>query len=191
MANILDIVIAIILIIGIVRGFMGGIVKQAGAIVGLLAGLLMARLFAASLVEPLLRSMVDIPQAIYTPLSYLVTFILVMWSVQLLAILLNKLLETIQLGMVVRILGAIFALYKYALITSVMLNIILVLDSNNQFLSSKTKSDSILYSVVQPLAPALLSLVEKEVGEEIEYLHKKNSMTVQWTTGTTSFIYRP
>lgn len=191
MANILDIIIAIILIVGIVRGFMGGIVKQIGAIVGMLAGLLVARLFAAKLVEPFLRSMVDIPQAIYTPLSYLITFILVMWGVQLLALLLQKILETIQLGVVNRLLGAIFAFYKYALVVSVVLNIILVIDTNNQLLSNDIRDDSTLYSMVQPLAPALLSLVEAGVGEEIEYLHKKNSMTVQRTACATCFIYRP
>lgn len=179
MANTLDIIIAVILVIGIVRGFMGGIVKQIGSIAGMIIALVVARLFAPTIVEPIFRSLLNIPEAIYTPLSYLVTFLLVMWAVQLVAMLLHKLLDAVMLGIVNRIAGAAFALFKYALIVSVLLNIALVLDANGGLLSKKTRKESMLYPVVQPIAPALLSIIEASVGEEIEYIKGKNNVTVQ------------
>lgn len=191
MASTLDIVIVVILIIGIVRGCMRGIVKQAGSLVGMIAGLVIARLFAPTVLEPLLRSMFDIPEAIYTPLSYLITFLIVLWGVQLLALLLQKILEKIKLGAVNRVAGALFSLYRYALIVSIVLNVILILDTNNQCLSSETKETSILYPIVQPIAPALLSTIEKGVGTEIEYIKAKNNITAQQQTSVplVSYIY--
>ncbi len=162
MANIIDIVLIAILVFAIVRGLITGFVKQIGGIVGLILGYMGSRLFSGN-TESFLRRVTDLPESIYTPLGILITFLGCYAACMLVATLLQKLLEGIALGGVNRLVGALFCTIKYAIVLSVVLNILIMLNIDGKLFSKQLRAQSLLYNQVVAIAPTLFVLSDIEI----------------------------
>ena len=113
----IDFIIAIPLIWGLIIGFKKGLVLELASFAALILGVLGALSFSDFVGEKL-SAIISISPEYFGLASFFTTFVLIVVGVFLLARIIDKSLKLIALGMVNRILGALFGLLKYALITS-------------------------------------------------------------------------
>ena len=163
--NYLDITLAVLLLIGLVRGFMKGFIFEIAVIGALFLGTFAA--FKLSyLLQPYVLKIGHMSPGTVNFVCSLLMFIIVGIGIFFLAKLFTGLVNMAALGVFNKILGAIFGLLKYAFILSVILYFFNQLDSKYSYLSADKKAESHLYYPLVKMAPALLPLM-KETKEAL------------------------
>lgn len=122
--NIIDIVLAVIVIAAAVTGAMRGIVKQLGTILGLIFAVVGCRLFGASVADWIV-SPGSAHVGLWRALVYIALFAAIFWGVSVLARMLTAMLSAVKLRILDRAGGAIFRVALWLLLTSLVLNVYL------------------------------------------------------------------
>lgn len=153
--NYFDIIIIIPLLWGAFKGFKKGLIIEVASLVALFLGVWGGVKFS-SVSAKYLSEMFDISEKIMPLISFAVTFILIVIAVFALAKLLQKFIKMVALGLVNKITGAIFGLLKFALIISVILNLVNNVNAEVNFIAPEMKSSSLLYEPVSKIALILI-----------------------------------
>jgi len=170
--NYIDIILALLLLIGLVRGFMKGFIFEIAVVGALFLGTYVA--FKLSyLLQPWVLKMGDMNPFTVNLVCSILMFTLIGAGLFFLAKLFTGLVNIAALGVFNKILGGIFGLLKYAFITSVLLYFFNLLDARHHFISADTKAESRLYYPVAKMSPALLPLM-KEIKDNV------NTASHQW-----------
>ncbi|MCT4646940.1 MAG: CvpA family protein [Carboxylicivirga sp.] len=161
--NYFDIIIGILLILAIVKGFKNGLVIELASLAALVLGLYGAIKFSSItesyLVEHIHSSHIGL-------IAFIVTFALIVVGVHLLARVVDKLVKAIALGIVNRVLGALFSLLKYAFILSVILAIVDGFERNFNIIPQEQKEKSILYEPLSAIAPTIFPYLQFDKVKE-------------------------
>ena len=162
--NTIDIVIAVILLFGLVKGYMKGLFIEITSLVGLVLGVYGALHFSYFLSD-ILKDNVSWDQSMIQIVAFAGTFVIILLALVFLGKALTKIAETIFLGFFNKILGAVFGGLKYALILSIVFLIYDKINSSLKFLNKEKAKESVLYEPVKNLAPTifpnLVKVVEK------------------------------
>lgn len=145
--NYFDYLILAPVIYGLYRGFTKGLILELASLVSLIAGIYGAIHFSSLMFE-YLSTYIELELAYLQLASYGLTFILIVMVVTLSGKVLTLLVKMVALGLVNRLMGALFGSLKSLLILSVLL---LFFDRiNRQFsvVSTKVLESSILYSPI-------------------------------------------
>lgn len=150
--NYFDIIVGILLIFALVKGFKNGLIIEFASLAALVLGVFGAIKFSALTQEWLIRYW----QNDYINIvAFFITFILIVIVVHLLAKLLDSLVKAVALGVINRVLGAAFALLKYGFILSVLLAVFASFDKTWDLIPQKTKESSFLYQPLSNFAPKI------------------------------------
>lgn len=117
----LDIVIAVIVLVGLWRGFQVGLIKTAVGLVGWLIALIAATRLASA-VGPQLSGFTENP-VLQTALAFLVVVIVILAVMHLLAFIFSSALKTLNLGIVDKMAGGVLGAAKNVLMVLVVLSI--------------------------------------------------------------------
>lgn len=170
-----DIIVAIPLVWGIVRGFMKGVVIEISSILSLILGVYLAGKFSDKGAEFLLEKF-----NFTTPYLSLISFIIIVLIVIILVFLIAKLLERVVevtgLDIVNKILGSAFGCVKFAVLVSLVLLVINTIFIDKSFFSEDTKKNSYLYEPVSAIAPLVIPGVKDKVQEMQASLVKPSSV---------------
>lgn len=165
--NTLDIILAIILAVGLVRGFFRGILAEVASIIGLIAGIFGAIHFSYIASDVLLKY-VDWEMDYVNIVAFAITFIAIVIIVAIIGKVLTKIAGLAALGLVNKFLGAAFGTIKVAFLISLFIMLVNATDKNIGLLDKENLENSILYTPIQALAPALLpSILEEARKREI------------------------
>ncbi len=148
--NILDIIIAIVLIGGAIRGFQKGFFHEAATLAALVAGVFIAILFsniAGSIISELVSWRTDVIKIVV----FILLFIIAAGLIKMLGHLLTELFKAMMLGFVNKLAGLALGLIKWLVVLSVLFAIINFFDTNNQLLSEEVLSGSSLYVWIERL----------------------------------------
>lgn len=146
--NSVDIVIIIALLVGVVRGFSSGIIRQVAGIVGIVLSLL----FALHLMGPLgdqFSETTGWATGFTAVLAFLVVFVAIQIGMFFAARLIDRVVGLLRLTILNRVAGGIFGGLKAALLVSVFLIILRVLGLP----SEDARRSSVLYEPVASLVP--------------------------------------
>ena len=165
--NWIDLIIAVPLLIGIILGVVRGILKTIGTLVGLILAILLSYFFSESLSHPFADWFSLTPHQGYV-LAFFVIFVLTLLICVTVAWLLEKLLKSITLGWVNRLFGGLFGLLKYALLLSVLINLVDAVDERFELIPREMKSESLLYKPVKAVVPTLMPYVHFYLDSENE-----------------------
>ena len=152
--EIIDWIIIGVVAVGTVLGFSKGALKQVATLVGLVAGLLLARALYLQVGERMaveLGTSATIAQIIAFFLIWILVPIALLWV----ASLLTRVLEVVNLGILNRLVGALVGGIKYALIASLVVQLIQFIDPGDRLISKDIKKKSALYYPI------------KEVGDKV------------------------
>ncbi|SMO62278.1 membrane protein required for colicin V production [Saccharicrinis carchari] len=166
--NYFDIVVGVLLIIALVKGFKNGLIIEFAALAALVLGVLGAIKFSAFTEVWLMQYW----QSDYINIiAFFITFIAIVIGVHLLAKLVDTLVKAVALGLVNRVLGAVFSLFKYGFVLSVLLAVFTTFDKSFDLLPEKTRERSYLYQPLSEFAPFIfpyLNFDEKPLRNKVE-----------------------
>ncbi len=160
----IDIIIAVILLFGLVKGYMKGLFIEITSLVGLVLGVYGALHFSFYLSD-ILQENVSWDKSMIQIVAFAGTFLVILLALVFLGKALTKIAETIFLGFFNKLLGAVFGVLKYALILSIVFLIYDQISDSLKFINKEKSKESVLYEPVKNLAPTifpnLIKVVEK------------------------------
>jgi len=162
--NSIDIVILIFLAIGLFQGFRNGFLIELASLIGLVLGVFGAIYFSHFASDLLIKYTAWEEQTINLA-AFAITFIVIVILVSLAARALTKVASFAALGLLNRLMGAIFGVVKMVFFISVLILFLDSLDRDINFLSEEKKENSLLYKPVASVAPMLLPKLLKELKE--------------------------
>lgn len=160
--NTLDIILGIVLLLFVYKGFTQGFIIGLATLVGLVAGIWSAVHFA-DYAEYVLRNVIHLHTNHMVLAAFISTFLAVLILVFLLGKLLTGIINLMALGLLNRFAGAFFGLAKGCLILSAFLYIFITLDTGGNLLSHSQRQQSNLYKPIVAIFPALLPLVKETI----------------------------
>jgi membrane protein required for colicin V production len=158
--NWIDLIILIILIISLVRGFADGFVREVASLAGLILGIWGAIRFSSFTADKL-YDWFDMTGQFVGIIAFLITFGVIVIIVHFIGIIANKLIDAVSLGFLNHILGMVFGLFKSVLILSVFFVILNTIDERKSFLPKDTIEESKFYNPISKIAPALFPLIRE------------------------------
>jgi membrane protein required for colicin V production len=154
----LDLVIGLLLLLDILKGFRKGFLSEAGTILGILFGFLMASAGGNSMAR-FLAPVCGGSEKWSVVVGFLLTFLAVFFLIVILAKIFEGFLSALALGWTNRLAGAVFCLLRGALVLSVVLNLYETIDDDRSMIGPERIQSSIFYMPVQRLAPTLFPSV--------------------------------
>ena len=170
-----DIILFIPLLFAAWKGFHKGLIIELASIAALIAGIYIAVNFSEITAEKL-KDWCEIEGSWLGYLSFIVTFVAVVFGVYALAKVVEKAVNMAALKFVNKIAGMAFGTLKVALIISIVLNLFGWLDRYIPVLSKSEPSKSLLFNPVKSIAPtALPVLMDTEwLSSAVEMLAPKS-----------------
>lgn len=162
--NYLDIILAVLLILGLFRGLKNGFFVELASLIGLVAGIYGAVHFSYYAAD-FLQDKTDWDPDTVNLAAFAITFLIIVIAISMLARLLTQIAKLAFLGLVNRLMGALFGLLKTAFIVSVLLMFMEALSTKNLILDPGVTQESLIYPYVEPIAPLLLPSILREVDQ--------------------------
>ncbi|WP_338355937.1 CvpA family protein [Yeosuana marina] len=167
--SVLDIALLVLLILGLVRGFSRGFFVEVASLVALIAGVYGAFHFS-NFAASFLKDRVDWNENTVNIAAFAITFIIIVLVISLAGKALTKIADFAMLGLLNKLLGALFGGLKVALILSVILIVLEKLHANILFVKETDQESSVLYNPIKSLIPTIFPNVlvnGKPIGEDL------------------------
>ncbi|MCL8008579.1 CvpA family protein [Gelidibacter japonicus] len=168
--SVLDIILLGVIGLGLVRGFMKGFFVEIASVIALIAGVYGAIHFS-NYAETFIDENSQWDEKTINIVAFAVTFLIIVLAIALAGKALTKLADFAALGIVNKLLGALFGAIKLALILSVVLNIYDITNRAIPMTDEKSIEDSALYTPVKSLVPMMFPIIlekKKELEEDWE-----------------------
>ena len=107
-------------------------------------------------------SWIDLSQKVALVVAYAITAILGPMAVHLIAYMLSKLLALIKLGIINKLIGAVFGAFKWLLVLSLVLNFIAMANNFAPIVENKAVKDSVLYKPIENVIPNVVPFLDWE-----------------------------
>jgi membrane protein required for colicin V production len=160
--NIFDIIIAALLLFGFVRGFLKGLFVEIASLVALIGGVYGAIHFSY-FIGDFLNESVSWTEEYISLAAFAGTFIVIIIVISLLGKALTKFADFVSLGIMNKILGAVFGALKIGLVLSIVFIFFSKMNDTIHFIKKETLESSILYNPVKKIAPLLFpSIIKNE-----------------------------
>ena len=169
--EVIDIIILVLIGIGVIQGLMKGSIKELAQIVGFVAGLLLARTLFGTVAEQLalaLGTSITVAQI----LSFILIWVAVPIGCSLVASVLTKALNVVNLGWLNRLTGAMLGAVKVMLLVGIGIYVLEYIDPKSEMVSKTTKKASLLYSPMKELVDQCLPAI-KDVTDDIKDMTDK------------------
>ena len=162
--NTVDIVLALLLLYGLVRGFFRGLLAEIASLVGIVAGIYGAIHFSYILSDFFSENM-NWDSEYVNLIAFAITFVLIVFLISLAGKILTKMAGFAALGIVNKLLGAGFGFLKMAFIASVIIMFFAATNEEIELVSQEKLEESKLYAPVKVIAPAVLPSILREARE--------------------------
>lgn len=169
--EIIDIIVLLLIGVGVIQGLMKGSIKELASIVGFVAGLFLARALFGTLAEqlaPALGTSVTVAQI----LSFILIWVAVPIGCSLVASVLTKALEVVQLGWLNRLFGALLGAVKAMILVGIGVYVLEYIDPKGEMVTKTTKEASLLYKPMKEFVDQCLPVV-KDMTDDIKDMTDK------------------
>ncbi len=164
--NVLDIILLVPVLWFAYRGFNKGFIIELSSLVALVLGIYVAINFSGFTASWLVKNF-EISEKYLTIISFIVTFIAVVFGVFMVGKILEKFVDVLLLGFINKLAGGAFGIVKAAFLMSVILWIINSLDPGDFIIKQETREGSMLYEPIESFAPAVIPKLKLEKFNEI------------------------
>ena len=161
----LDIFLGLIIVWGAYNGFSKGLVKELASVLGIVIGIYLAKNFYPFLdlkLKPIFESEADF----ISILSSLIIFLLTIMIFKIIAKLLTKFLKLIALGLLNRIVGAVFGIIKSTLLLCIIIFIFSKINNITAAIENATLNQSFLYTNIEKINSIIIDNTYNENGSE-------------------------
>lgn len=157
---VVDIIITILLGFSLYKGLQRGLVVSLVSFVALLVGIYLSLRFSF-FVRNLLSDNVSWSPNTITIAAFFITFLLVLLGMYALGKVITKLIDTLALGFLNKIAGALFEGIKMVLILSVFINLFQKINYNHLIVSEKKLDESVFYNPIEEVSKKIFPLMDK------------------------------
>ena len=165
----LDILILLPLLIGLIRGLMKGLIVEISSIAAIILGFLGAKWWSAAFASWLMQQF-NWSETACIVVAYALLFAGIALGLNIVARLLSKLFQKIQLGWINRLLGGVFGTAKWGIVIVALVLCVHNLDKQFQFLSPELKEQSIVYTTLTPYAEQAWNDIKAQVEAKKELI---------------------
>ncbi|MGN0202064.1 MAG: CvpA family protein [Candidatus Cryptobacteroides sp.] len=158
--NIIDIIILVCCVPPLVKGVSKGFVSQAASLLALVLGVWLSFKFSVPVGE-WLTEYFDIPGSVVHVASFALILVAVVLGLNVLAGMIEKVLEFVMLGWVNGLLGAVFALLKAVLALGLVFLLLATLNSTVGLIPQKYFDESLLYEPVKAVADTVFPYIKE------------------------------
>ncbi len=151
----LDITLIVVIAIGAWRGFKKGLFVEIASLIGLVAGVFGA-IYFSGYAGGWLRNAFDLDERYISLAAFAITFSGIVVAISMAGKLLTKIADFAALGIINKLLGAVFGGLKIAFILSVAIMWMNDWGMSGFIFTDEKKEDSIIYPHIEYLAPALV-----------------------------------
>lgn len=166
--NYLDIILLIPLLWGLYRGFSKGLIIEIASVAALFLAVWGGIKFW-SIISEWFRNTMEWDWKYLPLLSFAVIFMAVLLTVFGVAKLVERLAKAASLGLLNRMVGALFGVLKFGLLLSALIFLAEAVNKNIPVITEETKNKSFLYTWVQKIAPAIIPGLKKNSILDIRY----------------------
>lgn len=164
--NWFDLTVGILLLVAFINGYRKGLIMQ---LVGL-ATIILAAVFGgrlAQIILPHINRIIDSSPEVTRVLSFILAFIAIAIALSLVGRLLQRFIDVVFLSFINRLLGAVIAVGTLMVFLSIILNLILMLDTNQQVIRKEIKEESFFFERVEAVVPAIVPYLQPQLWEDI------------------------
>lgn len=162
----IDIIIMVVLGAALVYGLIRGLIKQIASLGGIILGIVACRLFAENVGPLVMRLMPGVFSSAGSAkvVGCILLFLLVYFTVGAIASLTRKLTNALLLGWLDHLLGGVAAVFKWALVLSILLNLWRVISPDSAIFTQSTLMDGEMMPALLRLAPWMLGFTTAQLG---------------------------
>ena len=164
---VIDIVLGALILFGLIRGLFKGLFVELASIIALVGGVYGAIHFSY-FVANFLENKTEWEEKTINITAFAITFVVIILLISLAGKALTKLADFASLGILNKLLGAVFGALKIGLILSVLLIVFDKMNNTITFVDEENIEDSLLYKPVKGLAPMIFPSIIKSGEEEFE-----------------------
>ncbi len=169
--NIIDAILGLLLLYGLIRGFIRGFLAELASVVAFILGIYGA-IYFSYILKNFLAAHFEWNPNFVALLSFALTFVIIVIVISWVGAILTRAVNIVMLGIINRMLGAIFGIIKIAFITSIFIMIFKSVNSNYDYVDKETVDNSVLYGPVKATAPTLLPSILNE-AERVGLINQK------------------
>jgi len=170
--NVFDIILGSLIILGLIRGLMRGLFVELASITALIVGIYGAIHFS-DYAAAFFENRVSWEEKYINITAFGITFVILVLAIALAGKALTKLANFAALGILNKLLGAIFGALKVGFILSVVLIIFSKANKAIPFVDDDTLESSVLYEPVKSLVPMVFPSIE-DIKEDIDEEEENN-----------------
>lgn len=156
--NYIDLLLAIPLIYGFIKGLRRGLVFEVASVVALILGLWGAIHFS-SITSTLLSENLGWNFEYLNIVSLIITFVAIVIVVHFVARFIDKVVNMVALEFINKGLGGIFGVLKITLILGIVIYLFNLVELNLGFISTKALDESVLYNGILNLTDKVLPMI--------------------------------
>lgn len=154
-----DIFIIIVTLYSITKGYRSGIVKQFTSLSGLIIGAIIAGKIS-TIIYPYVKELTHISEPILASVSYIVAFALIIIFFYIIGKMLESIIKAIKMNFLNKLLGSIFCIAKWYIAISIVLNLLIKLDTDKQLISDSMIKKSYSFHYIQKIAPTIIPYLQ-------------------------------
>jgi membrane protein required for colicin V production len=162
---ILDIILGILLLLGLWKGFNNGLLIELASIVALIAGIYGAIHFSYVAGDYLTEQM-NWEERYINLTAFVITFIVIVIAVHFVGKLLTKVANIAMLGLLNKLAGAVFGALKVAVILGAILIFFNRVNSNLKFVSEEAQNESVLFNPIKEIGGLVFDTILREEPSE-------------------------
>lgn len=171
--GVIDLLIIVAVVIGCIWGAMKGVVRQISSLVAIVLGVLFGRMFGPDVSQMYIDFVPELTESensrlIASILGHITVFVFVYLTISIIAMFAKSLLKTLNLGILDRIGGVIFCVFKFLLGLSLIFNVWLISDPDSSTFRGKKMLDGKPFKFTMSLAPWLLDAVGEECADAMQ-----------------------
>lgn len=160
-----DIIVFLVLLGAFIKGMRKGLAMQLAGLVAIIIGAIFAGK-AANIILPYLLGMVNISSNVAVMLSYAIAFIIIVVGIRIIGKMLHNLFEALYIGFLNKILGAALGVISVSLVLSILVNLAVILDTEQDIITENIKTETFFYSKIQKVAPIIVPYLKEEIWEK-------------------------
>ncbi len=170
--NYLDLILGIPLIYGFVKGLRRGLVFEVASVIALILGIWGAVKFSGFTSAWLSEHLGWNFEALNI-VALILTFAVIVMAVHFVAKFIDKMVDMVAMDFINKSLGGIFGLLKIALILSVLVFFVNLLEVNLGIIPDEVREGSVVYNTLTAITDALFSLINIDSIQEPEKIIKQ------------------
>lgn len=161
----LDLFFGLVLAWGAYSGFSKGLIKELASILGVIIGVLLAKNYYPYL-DIKLKPIFESEAGFISILSAILIFLLTIMVFKIIAKFLTKFLKIIALGLLNRIIGSVFGIFKTVMLLCILVFIFSNINNVTGIIKAEKLSQSFFYSKVEKINSLIIKSNYSENGNE-------------------------